>query len=242
MEPKNINFAGMPAMAISVVTKPAEFFRGMPKTGGFLEPLLFAVLMGFIAGIIQAVLGLTGLGYGGYGQGMMGGIGVIIILPVVIALFSFIFAAILYVIWKLMGSQENYETAYRCCAYLTALSPVTSILGFIPYVGILLNMAIFAFYFSTASIHVHNLPSQKAWLVFGIIAVVFALLGISAEYQGRRMMYSDHHWRMMGEDAAGDFRKSTRDMEKSADEMRRQAERMTQEYEQQRRLQQQDDD
>ena len=80
MEPKDINFAAMPQTAINVVTKPAEFFQGMPKTGGFLEPLIFAVIMGLIAGIIQAILGFVGLGpAGGYGGGgMMSGFGMII--------------------------------------------------------------------------------------------------------------------------------------------------------------------
>ncbi|MCK7507035.1 MAG: hypothetical protein MZV70_25240 [Desulfobacterales bacterium] len=68
MEPKDIDFAAMPQTAVNVVTKPAEFFQGMPKTGGFLEPLVFAVIMGLIAGIIQAILGFVGLGpAGGYG-------------------------------------------------------------------------------------------------------------------------------------------------------------------------------
>ena len=72
MEPKDINFAAMPQTAVNVVTKPAEFFQGMPKSGGFLEPLVFAIIMGFIAGIIQAILSFIGLGpsarYGGWGN------------------------------------------------------------------------------------------------------------------------------------------------------------------------------
>ena len=62
MEPKDINFAAMPQTAVNVITKPAEFFQGMPKSGGFLEPLVFAIIMGFIAGIIQAILSFIGLG------------------------------------------------------------------------------------------------------------------------------------------------------------------------------------
>src|SRR5512145_1033296 len=103
MEPKDIDFAAMPQKAINVVTKPAEFFQGMPKTGGFLEPLVFAVIMGLIAGIIQAILNLIGLGHaGGYGGGMMAGFGAIIFVPIAVAVGSFIGAAILFVIWKLM--------------------------------------------------------------------------------------------------------------------------------------------
>ncbi len=236
MDPKNINFAAMPQTAVNVITKPAEFFQAMPKTGGFLEPLVFVVIMGLISGILQAILNMVGLGYG---RGMMGGFGMILFMPIAFAIGSFIGAAILFVIWKLMGSQEDYETAYRCCAYLSALSPITSILGYIPYAGIVLNMAIMAYYTVAASIHVHGIPSQKAWLVFGVLAVIFALLLLSAEYQGRRMAERMGPWSGMDREAADDFRKAVR--EGDADEMRKQAEKMAREIEQQRRLQEQED-
>ena len=122
MEPKDINFAAMPQTAVNIITKPAEFFQEMPKSGGFLEPLVFAVIMGFISGIIQAILSFIGLGPGaGYGGGIHG-FSMIIFMPIAAAIGSFIGGAILFIIWKLMGSQEDYEAAYRCGAYLMALS------------------------------------------------------------------------------------------------------------------------
>ncbi len=230
MDLKGINFGAMPQIAVNVVTKPAEFFQTMPKTGGFLEPLIFAVIMGFISGIIQALLHLFGLGYG---QNMMAGFGMIIFMPIAAAIGSFSAAAILFLIWKFMGSQEDYETAYRCGAHLMALSPITSFIGFVPYIGVMINMAIFTYYLVTASIHVHKIPSQKAWLVFGIIGLIFAVLGVVSEYQGRRMASSVEKWRMMGEEAADKFQKSV--LEGNTDEMRKQAERMAKEFEKKRR-------
>ena len=228
MDPKNIDFAAMPQTAINVVTNPSGFFQGMPKTGGFLEPLVFAVIMGVIAGIIQAILSFIGLGAAGYGGGMSG-FGMILFMPIAAAIGSFIGAAILFVIWKLMGSQENYETAYRCGAYLMALSPITTILSAVPYAGGLISMAIFTFYIVTASIHVHNLPSQKAWLVFGIIGLVLAFGGLYSEYKARNIASSLEKWRQMGEE----YRQSAEDMAASTDEMRRQAREMADQLRQQ---------
>ena len=37
-----------------VVTNPVGFFKGMPRSRGFIEPLVFMVSMGVAAGIIQA--------------------------------------------------------------------------------------------------------------------------------------------------------------------------------------------
>lgn len=214
MKQNEINFAAMPQTAINVVTKPAEFFKSMPKTGGFLEPLIFAVIMGLIAGIIQAILSFVGLGpAGSYGAGMAAGFGAIIFMPIAAAIGSFIGAAILFVIWKLMGSQEDYETAYRCGAYLMALAPITMIINVIPYAGGIISMAIYVFYLVMASVYVHKIPAQKAWLVFGIIGLIFALGGVWAEHKARNM----GPWQQVGDE----YRKSAEDLRKQAEDMAR---------------------
>jgi hypothetical protein len=230
MEPKDINFAAMPQTAVIVVTKPAEFFQGMPKSGGFLEPLVFAIIMGFIAGIIQAILSFIGLGpSAGYGGGMSG-FSMIIFMPIAAAIGSFIGGAILFVIWKLMGSQEDYETAYRCGAYLMALTPITAIIGVVPYAGGIITMAIYVFYLVTASVHVHNIPSQKAWLVFGIIGLIFVLFGLFAEHKVRNMGSEMGKWREMGENMRKEYQDKAKDMGKSTEEMRKQAEEMAKQF------------
>jgi hypothetical protein len=233
MEPKDINFAAMPQTAVNVVTNPVNFFQGMPKSGGFLEPLVFAIIMGFIAGIIQAILSFIGLGpSAGYGGGMSG-FSMIIFMPIAAAIGSFIGGAILFVIWKLMGSQEDYETAYRCGAYLMALTPITAIIGVVPYAGGIITMAIYVFYLVTASVHVHNIPSQKAWLVFGIIAIIFAVLGLSMEHKARNMGPQMEQWRKMGEDMRKEYQDKAKDMKKSSDEMREQTEKMAKQFKEQ---------
>lgn len=229
MEPNEMNFAAMPQKAINVVTRPAEFFQGMPKTGGFPEPLVFAVVMGLIAGIIQAILGIIGLGPAGMHDSAMSSLSMIILMPIFAAVGSFIGGAILFVIWKLMGSQENYETAYRCGAYLMALVPITTIINAVPYVGIIISMAIYVYYLVAASVQVHQIPSQKAWLVFGIIGVILALLGVTSEYKARHMRPELEKWRQMGEQ----YREAAKDMEKSSDEMREQAEEMAAKFKEQ---------
>jgi hypothetical protein len=232
MEANKINFAAMPQTAVRVVTSPAEFFKEMPKTGGFLEPLVFAVIMGFIAGIIYAVLSLFGAGYGA-GYGGMSGLRLIIFMPIAAAIGSFIGGAILFVIWKLAGSQEDYETAYRCGAYLMSLAPITAIISVVPYAGGIINMAIYVFYMVTVSINVHNIPSQKAWLVFGIIGIIFALLGFRSEYSARHMSSAAEQWQKAAKESAEAFKKSARDMERSSSDMQKQAEEMARQFQKQ---------
>jgi hypothetical protein len=222
MEAKDINFAAMPQTAVQVITAPAAFFKTMPKTGGFLEPLVFAVIMGFIAGIVHAILSLFGVGYGaGYGGGMMSGFGVIIFMPIAAVVGSFIGGAILFVIWKLMGSQEEYETAYRCGAYLMALAPITAILSIIPYAGGIINMTIYVYFIVIASTQVHNIPAQKAWMVFGIIGIIFALLGLRGEYTARHI---GDRWKTTTEETAKQYQQYLEEAKKQSEEARQKAE------------------
>ncbi len=177
MNLKDVNFEAMPQTALTIITKPSEYFKEMSKTGGFVEPLIFAMMMGLIGGIIQAVINVIGFGrYTGYGNGLIAGLSMIIKMPVYVGIGCFICAAVFFLIWKFMGSQENYETALRCIAYLAALVPLTTIVGVVPY-GNIINTIIYVFYLVMVSVHTHNLPSQKAWLVFGIIGAFYAIIG-----------------------------------------------------------------
>jgi Uncharacterized protein conserved in archaea len=214
MEAKDINFAAMPQTVVRVVTAPAEFFKSMPKTGGFVEPLIFAAIMAVIAGIIQALINILGLSYAHVG--FAESLGRIIVVPIVVVIFSFIGAAIIFVIWKLMGSQKNYETSYRCWAYLMALAPIVAIISIIPYVGGIINIAIYVYFIVIASTQVHNIPSQKAWLVFGIIGAALMLIGITAEYKARSMAPTAEQYRKTAEEINRQYLKQIEEARKEA--------------------------
>lgn len=165
-------------LAVKVITNPVGFYQSMPKSGGFADPLIFMVVLAVASGVISAVLSMVGLGIQG---AMIGGLAAIILVPIMVAIFGFIGAAIVYVIWKLMGSSENYETAYRCVAYSSAIGPVVTVLGIVPYVGTILStlwpMALMAI----ASIHVHRRSEKASWGVFGALAVLFMFINLGAE-------------------------------------------------------------
>lgn len=186
MNPLGINLTEIPQKAVKIVTRPAEYFKEMPKAGGFGEPFFFATVMGLVTGIVYALLSLSGMDYGK--TGITSGFGAIVFMPVACAVGNFVGAAIFFVIWKLLGSGENYVTAYRCGAYLAALTPVTAVITVIPYAGGIVNVAIYTYYMVVASIYVHNIPSRKAWIFFGILGVIFALVALNAEYLARNAL------------------------------------------------------
>ncbi len=168
--------------AKQVITDPAGFYRGMAKSGGFSDPLIFALVMAAIAGAILAVLSIVGLTPLG-----SAGLSMIIFLPIGVAIGGFIAAAVMFVIWKLMGSPEDYETAYRCVAYTTAILPILAVLSIIPYLGTLVRVIWGTWLMITASTEVHDRSKQTATIMCGILAVLGIVMGLGAE-RGQRAL------------------------------------------------------
>jgi len=191
-----LRLENIPGQAIRVITNPVEFYQGMARSGGLLEPLVFMVVLSVVAGVLTAILSLFGLGAAGV---MVGGLMAIVLVPVFVVIFGFIAAAIAYGIWKLLGSAEDFETAFRCVAYTAAIAPVTSVLSLIPYLGSLIGalwpMALLAL----ASIHVHRRSVQSSWVVFGAIGIVFALINVSGEHGSRTVKDSMEDWQAIFE-------------------------------------------
>jgi hypothetical protein len=229
MGAKKIDFAAMPRMALWLLISPAESFRVMPKKGGFLEPLVFAGAMGLTASIIQAIWNLLGFGYGGQAPAGVAWILLsIIFMPVILVICSFICAAIVFFIWKLMGSTQNYEVFYRCIAYLMSLAPVISIINVIPYAGIILSFAIVTFYIVVASAEVQGIPFRRALQVFGTIGLIWiigiglSMLSLHSEYSARNP--TPEQVRKAAEETAKQYQQHIDEARKQAEEVGKQDE------------------
>ncbi|MGA2400602.1 MAG: Yip1 family protein [Syntrophobacteraceae bacterium] len=171
----------------SVIRDPALFFRQMPKSGGFTDPFIFAVVMGFAAGIVRFALGLLGFAAAKFFTLVLIAI---IITPILTGLFTFVGAAFLFVIWRLLGSQQPYEVSFRCAAYALAISPITAALNFIPYLGVVAGLAWMAYILVCASVEVHGTETKIAWIVFGALFAILALGSISVQHSARSWQHS----------------------------------------------------
>ncbi len=212
MDTKQIDFGAMPTLALKVVSKPALFFREMPKTGGFVEPTAFLLVMAAVTAVVDAFLGLIGAKLI-----LSAGMAIvrIVLFPAIILAGAFIWSAALQLIWKAMGSQEPFETAFRCVAYLGALMPLMTIVVAIPSVGAFLSMIAWVFFYVTASVEAHGLPHQKSWMVFGILgAAVYALLLATG--------VSEYRYRHKLEQQKMDMQREMQEMQKKLDELQKQ--------------------
>lgn len=176
--------------AVKVITNPVSFYREMPKTGGFQDPILFFVAMIIVGVVINAIGSLLHLGAApvGYAAGAAGIIIGLIIGPIIGLIVSFIIAGILFIIWKIMGSQENYEVAYRCAAYSAGIYPITAVISFIPYIGSVAALVWGFYLIIVASIETHKIKPNVAWLVWGIIAGILILISVTAQIAARKFV------------------------------------------------------
>ncbi len=194
---------------IGVIINPAVFFRSMSKTGGYADPVIFLILMGVVAALIRIVLSFIGLG--NIGMMATAGITAIIVLPIFLVIGGFISAAFAHLFWRALGSDEDYETAFRCMAYITAIAPVTALFLTVPYIGGILTTVWGMFLMIIASVETYHIARKKAQTWFGITGVILILFGLSSEYAARNALaqfegFEDKSSEEMGR-AMGEFLK-----------------------------------
>ncbi|PLW70577.1 YIP1 family protein [Pseudohalioglobus lutimaris] len=167
-----------------VCTDPSGFYSDMAKSGGYAEPAIFVAVMAAILGLLMTIFAMFGAGHLG---AMAISVASIIIMPIFAVIGSFIAALVMFVIWKLMGSSQSYETAYRCIAYATAIYPIMGLLNIVPYVGTVIGVLWGVYLMYTASIKVHEIKAETARIVMGILAALMVFSQISGEIASRKI-------------------------------------------------------
>jgi len=168
-----------------VITNPLGFYRNMPTSGGYANPLIFAAVMAVITGLIAAIMTMIGLGSASAGMAM--GFGAIIVMPIMVVIGCFIGGAILFVIWRLTGSDKPYEAAVRSTAYGTAIAPIGALLTIVPYLGSAIQTLWSMFLGYASSVEVGKVKEQTAKIIFGVLAVIFVIGGFNAERTANKL-------------------------------------------------------
>jgi hypothetical protein len=163
--------------ALLMVKEPRRFFASLARTGGFGTPAGYALFWLFVSAVLELVVGRLRPQPIRFGWGVE--IGWLIAGPFILVGIGFIVSAVLFVIWHLMGSKENYETAFRVWAFTTPVAVAGAVLGIVPFLNTL-ALLYGLFLLVMASVETHRLSPQKSWTVWGILAaLLFALVAAS---------------------------------------------------------------
>jgi len=110
-----------------ILTRPAEAFSVMKREGGLGEPLIYALIGGCVGGIVQFLFSLAFQSIGLFADrhnslaamtGMGIGFATIILLPLFIVIFLFVWSAIVHLCLMIVGgANQSFETTFRVLAF-----------------------------------------------------------------------------------------------------------------------------
>lgn len=113
---------------VMVLTRPAEAFSAMKRGGGLGEPIIYAIIGGWLGGIVSFLFSLGFRSVGMFaerhnGLGTIAGMGIgsaaiIILLPLFIVIALFIGSAIVHLCLMIVGgANQSFETTFRVLAF-----------------------------------------------------------------------------------------------------------------------------
>jgi len=162
-----------------LVLDPVRFFRGMPRQGNFVNPLVFVVICALISGVLSGIIGfLISLGSRsqGFGGAIASLIGGIILAPIGALIALFIASGIfhLFVLLFVRPSNAGFEATLRVVSY----SSVTRLISWIPIIGWIVGFVWGIVLWIFGIREVHATTTGKAVLVVLLPVVMLLIVGL----------------------------------------------------------------
>jgi hypothetical protein len=161
-----------------VMLRPTDFFREMPTTGGYSEPLTFATINYIISGLLTVILirglhinNIYGVGSSEFSFSML--LATVIMTPISGIIYLLIVGAIFYICYKVLGGTGSYEGTVRFMSYASAIVVVS----WIP----LLNLVawVYGIYlYVVGGTFVHRVSMGKSVLAILLPYILVILLAI----------------------------------------------------------------
>ena len=169
--------------AKAVIFHPKEFFKKMPTTGGYKEPLVFALINIFIGSMLtvgfkiaspdaelQQALQILGID-------MLKLSWIIVPLALVLGCIGlFLFSGIAHLFLKLVGAKKNYEATFRVFAYLSIFNILASVSSINTFASNVIGFLIFLYVIYLTIIGFSEV--HKITLLRAIISVALMLVSI----------------------------------------------------------------
>ncbi|PPA78692.1 MAG: Yip1 domain protein [ANME-2 cluster archaeon HR1] len=166
----------------SVIFQPNNFFKNMPTSGGYGDPLVFAFINSIIYAIITYISTLVQMRSLGIMPDFMVAISYIISLinlittPIFFIIELFIGAAIYFVCFKIVGGSGSYEGTFRILAYTSVVAVIS---------GVLLLILVFIIPYPSMNQMIGiitNTAGLREYMQYAVYSVVFVLITIYTIY------------------------------------------------------------
>jgi hypothetical protein len=161
-----------------VILRPSDFYRRMPTTGGYADPLTFATISFIINTLLFALvrpsmLTLVGMQVPRLTHFLFS---TVIILFIANIVSLFILALIFNLLYKALGGIGSYEGTVRFISYSSA----PTVLSWIPILG-LITVIYELYLYIVGGMIVHNVSMKKSTILvlpFALLAMFFGVQAI----------------------------------------------------------------
>jgi hypothetical protein len=177
----------------NALLNPKEYFANMPTSGGFGEPIIKALIYGFIIGVFALLWGFLNLRLATGPAWLGGGIGILAFFGSLISslLGLFIGGVIMLILSAILSGNTDYEANVRVVVSLMVISVISNFLSFFNgvnlYLGALVSIAVsvWGLYMTYhALVETLKAKEQGSKIVMIILAVFIAIAsftGIAAK-------------------------------------------------------------
>lgn len=159
----------------AVIFHPKEFFKKMPTKGGYKEPLMFALINIFIAGVLISFP---------YRSNIL--VYSFLVFQLILGIIAiFIIAAVLHPFLKLGGAKKNYEATFRAVAYLSLYYTLVICSNLFFYISYIIGVIVWGIVFlytiyilCIAFDEVHEIKSLPPWFSVILTVAILVILAI----------------------------------------------------------------
>jgi hypothetical protein len=168
---------------------PKDFFSELPRHGGLLNPLLYALLVGTVGSMVAYLWNIAGISFGStMSLSKVAIVGLAFLLPLLVFMGLVIGTALLHVsLFLVGGANEDFEATFRVVCYSTS----ADLFSVFPFIGGVIGL-IWKIYITVIGVReVHGISTGRSalalslpslvccGLVLGAIALVILVAGSS---------------------------------------------------------------
>lgn len=231
----------------NAILNPKDHFSKLSTTGGFGEPVIKAVIYGFVAGVFALLWSLLNISGAGAFGGLFGGaVGIMAFIGAIIgALIGlFIGGVIVLIISAICSGSNDYEANVRVVAALMVLTPVNAFLnvfnGISPALGNVLGLVVnlyglwMLYHALNQTLKAKPETSKVLTIVLAAIVLLFAIIGFATRKGLNRLEKKLGEYEEIGKEYEKAASKITEDYVEAAKEMTEKteevAEQISEEY------------
>ncbi len=219
----------------NVLLAPKDYFTGMAKEGGLVEPLIKALLYGAISGLITMLWSIIGIGAVGgmFGAAAGTGIGIMaFVMAIVGALIGlFLGGVLILIVSAICGGSTDFEANVRVAASMLVLSPISSLFGVLTGIHFSLGaiaslvVSVYGIYLLyNAVINALGGKPETAKIVSIVLAVIPVLMLVSTLICARAVTTTSDKWLKQSEKMMKQVETDNTEAMKRLDALRKQME------------------